>query len=245
MLLLLDTSTRTAVVALADDAGSLLGEHTYPPGGGGSALLLEGACTLLEDAGSGLDALTGIVLNKGPGSYTGLRVGYALAQGLAASRDLPVVTIPSFEALALELRKGTSTFVVCYDAKTRGMAWITYPKGEAGPLVVPEKGAKSKGITERIVLDPGRIALHLSPAAALPGLVSRPCVVSGPGVGVLMKMADGPLPDDLEIVEDSERPSPGVLLSMGAARLAEGAVDLADMEPYYLGTIASPRRSAR
>lgn len=245
MLLLLDTSTRTAVVALADSAGSLQGEHTYSPAAGGSALLLEGARTLLADAGSKLDELTGVVLNKGPGSYTGLRVGYALAQGLAASRNIPVVAIPSFEALAAEHREGATAFVVCYDAKTRGIAWVTYPKGEAGPLIMPARGGKHSGTTERVALGPDQIALHLAPAAAVPGLVSRPCVISGPGVDALTGGADGPLPEDLEIVENSDRPSPKVLLGMGAARLTDGSTNLATMEPFYLGTIASPRRTAR
>jgi len=51
-------------------------------------------------AGGGFEAIDRIGVTVGPGSFTGLRVGLAFAQGLAAALDVPVVGISTLEALA-------------------------------------------------------------------------------------------------------------------------------------------------
>jgi tRNA threonylcarbamoyladenosine biosynthesis protein TsaB len=54
----------------------------------------------LRDAGAGLDDITGLVLSDGPGSFTGLRVGAAVAKALVQARGLPLWTAPSLMARA-------------------------------------------------------------------------------------------------------------------------------------------------
>jgi tRNA threonylcarbamoyl adenosine modification protein YeaZ len=242
MLLLLDTSTRTAVVALADAGGTnTLGEHVYVSGAGGSSLLLDGARELLADAGVGLGAVTGLVLNRGPGSYTGLRVGYALAQGLSESRRLPIAGIPSFLALAAEHRTGTNAFVVCFDAKSRGIAWITFAQGEVEPQRWREGKEHAAGLSDALELGEELIEVRFAPAEAVPGLISRPCQVAGPGVSALLGQLQDSIPDELDIVEGSERPSTRSLLRLGSEALQAGATDPTTVAPLYLGTIAPPK----
>ncbi len=48
---------------------------------------------LLEDQGKQLSGLDGIVAYKGPGSFTGLRIGLSVANGLAAGLGIPIVGI--------------------------------------------------------------------------------------------------------------------------------------------------------
>lgn len=246
MLLLLDTSTRTAVAALADASGEkIVGERTYPASEGGSSLLLAGARELLTAAGADLRALRGLIVNRGPGSYTGLRVGYAIAQGLAESRGLAIAGIPSFQALAAEYRDGNSAFVVCFDARSRGIAWITYQAGEEGPQLAGERGAgAATGLDEVLALGEERIGVRMAPAEAVPGLISRPCRIAGPGVNALLEQLEDPLPENLEAIEGSDRPSPAVLARLGAQALQSGGEDPTAVEPLYLGTIAPPKTPA-
>ena len=43
--------------------------------------------------------LNGIAVSAGPGSYTGLRIGMSLAKGLAASVDIPIISVPTLQAM--------------------------------------------------------------------------------------------------------------------------------------------------
>jgi tRNA threonylcarbamoyladenosine biosynthesis protein TsaB len=55
---------------------------------------------LLLEAGLELGDLSGIVINKGPGSYTGLRVGFAFAKALSFASGVPILGVNALEALA-------------------------------------------------------------------------------------------------------------------------------------------------
>jgi tRNA threonylcarbamoyladenosine biosynthesis protein TsaB len=57
---------------------------------------------LLAEAGLGRHALDVIAVGRGPGAFTGVRLAVSLAQGMALALDLPVVTVSSLAALALE-----------------------------------------------------------------------------------------------------------------------------------------------
>lgn len=61
------------------------------------------------------EMLNAIAVSAGPGSFTGLRIGMSAAKGIAFGAGLPIVSVPTFEALALEastfLPEGT-TFII-------------------------------------------------------------------------------------------------------------------------------------
>jgi len=60
--------------------------------------------TLLNDMEVEPSALSGIAVSKGPGSYTGLRVGVSTAKGLCMALDKPLLSLSSLEALAWQLQ---------------------------------------------------------------------------------------------------------------------------------------------
>jgi tRNA threonylcarbamoyladenosine biosynthesis protein TsaB len=94
MFLALDTATERASLALGMPGGTKLEESI----GGArrhAAGLLPAVQSLLQRAGASLDDLGGIVLSDGPGSFTGLRVGAAVAKALVHARALPLWTAPS------------------------------------------------------------------------------------------------------------------------------------------------------
>src|SRR5439155_9257210 len=71
----------------------------------------------LTAAGASVATLGGIACGAGPGSFTGLRVGLAVAKGLAMPTGIPLLLVSSLEALARDLEGPPGALVVpCIDA---------------------------------------------------------------------------------------------------------------------------------
>jgi len=83
LLLALDTSTSTASVALFDGQ-RVLSETTWQAGREHSTRLLVEVDAALERIGRTPSELTGLVVARGPGSFTGVRVALSVAKGMAA-----------------------------------------------------------------------------------------------------------------------------------------------------------------
>jgi tRNA threonylcarbamoyladenosine biosynthesis protein TsaB len=57
----------------------------------------------LKEAEVNLDEIKSIAVSEGPGSFTGLRIGMAAAKGIAQASSKPIIPVPTFEALALQI----------------------------------------------------------------------------------------------------------------------------------------------
>ncbi|MBD3266088.1 tRNA (adenosine(37)-N6)-threonylcarbamoyltransferase complex dimerization subunit type 1 TsaB, partial [bacterium] len=98
-LLSIDTSTHIGSVALRDETG-ILGLITLSVSLTHSEGLMPAIDALLQQTQTAPADLTAVACVTGPGSYTGLRIGIATAQGLAAAHGLQCVGIPSLEVYA-------------------------------------------------------------------------------------------------------------------------------------------------
>lgn len=99
LLLAIDTSTETGAVALRNEHG-LIGSLTVNVDLTHSEGLMPAIDALLRRAGLAIERVEAVACASGPGSFTGLRVGMAAAQGLAIARDLPCAALPSLEVFA-------------------------------------------------------------------------------------------------------------------------------------------------
>ena len=102
LLLSIDTSTRGCSVALHGDAGLLANYELYTDRSS-SAMLTTLMSSTVEHAGYTLQDLDAVAVAKGPGSYTGLRVGVSTAKGLCYALDKPFIAINTLEAMALQV----------------------------------------------------------------------------------------------------------------------------------------------
>lgn len=98
MLLAIDTATQTMSLALHDGAELVL-EDTWQTSNNHTVELAPAVREALVRAGN--PALTGMAVSIGPGTYSGLRVGVALAKAMASARDLPLVGISTLDVLAI------------------------------------------------------------------------------------------------------------------------------------------------
>jgi tRNA threonylcarbamoyladenosine biosynthesis protein TsaB len=95
----IESSTPVASVAIVSNEG-LKGEITLNIGLTHSEQLLPLIDDLLVQSRVSKDEIGGIAIAGGPGSFTGLRIGMATAKGLAQGLDIPLVSIPTLQALA-------------------------------------------------------------------------------------------------------------------------------------------------
>ena len=94
MLLAIETATDRASVAVGHSEADAV-ERELTGARRHAAELLPMIDAALRAAGVALDDLTALALSDGPGSFTGLRVGAAVAKALVQARGLPLWTAPS------------------------------------------------------------------------------------------------------------------------------------------------------
>lgn len=98
-LLAIDTLSASCTVAILDSDGAI---HTRRGSGSRrhARQVLSLVDAVLGDSGLSLTELSALAVISGPGSFTGLRIGMTVAQGLAFSVGLPVIPVSSLALLA-------------------------------------------------------------------------------------------------------------------------------------------------
>jgi tRNA threonylcarbamoyladenosine biosynthesis protein TsaB len=99
-------------------------------------LLLPAVQSLLDGAGLSLANLDAIVFGRGPGSFTSLRIGIGVVQGLAWGAELPVVPVSSLAAVAQQVSAAalaeSATICVAMDARMQEVYTVNFELGEDG-----------------------------------------------------------------------------------------------------------------
>ena len=98
----IESATETASCAVLSEE-KLLGEYSQNIGRTHSENLMTLIDNLIIDTEISLRDLSGIAITKGPGSYTGLRIGIAIAKSMSQSLNLPILSISTLESLAYNL----------------------------------------------------------------------------------------------------------------------------------------------
>ena len=101
-ILAVDSSGLVASAALLED-DTLIAEYTVNYKKTHSQTLLPMVDEIVKMTETDLNTIDAIAVAKGPGSFTGLRIGAATVKGLALALDKPVVGVPTVEGLAMNL----------------------------------------------------------------------------------------------------------------------------------------------
>ena len=140
-ILALDTSTEYLSLAFWRDGE--VSSHEQHAGQAHSSLLLPQLHIMLENYGLELKDFDGIAFGAGPGSFTGLRIGCGVAQGLAFGAGLPVLGISTLLAMAVAV--GLDRSIVCLDARMGEVYHAAYMRQKDGWLAVHEPGLYAPG----------------------------------------------------------------------------------------------------
>jgi tRNA threonylcarbamoyl adenosine modification protein YeaZ len=160
VLLAIDTSagTSVAIVDGGEPGGSrpsspiVLAQRLSPDTRGHAEIVGTFIRECLDEVGIAVTAITGVAVGMGPGPFTGLRVGIAAARAFAWGAGVPLLTVVSHDAIALESltqdEASALPLIVVTDARRKEVYWSTYsgldesglPIRLEGPaLVMPEE----------------------------------------------------------------------------------------------------------
>jgi tRNA threonylcarbamoyladenosine biosynthesis protein TsaB len=114
-LLAIETATEACSVALLH--GDTVIDRSELAPRRHAELVLPMAESLLAEAGISRRQLDAIAVGRGPGAFTGVRLGISMAQGLGLALDVPVATVSSLAALALEAAPGDGPVLALIDAR--------------------------------------------------------------------------------------------------------------------------------
>jgi tRNA threonylcarbamoyladenosine biosynthesis protein TsaB len=131
MLLALDTATKTMGIAL-HDGSQVLAESIWSGVGHHTIELAPEVALMLRKIGGSTAALSGIAVAQGPGSYTGLRIGMALAKGLALAHNLPLIGVPTLDILVKGQPRRPEPLLAVIQAGRNRIAGMWYKWGHKG-----------------------------------------------------------------------------------------------------------------
>lgn len=133
-LLAIETATETCSVALTVN-GEVLERYQHAPRQH-AELILPWVGQLMAEAGIGFSALDAIAFSRGPGSFTSLRIGIGVVQGLAWACDRPVIPVSSLAATAQTAAgKGVSAALVALDARMNEVFTGTFEVDSEGIML--------------------------------------------------------------------------------------------------------------
>ena len=201
ILLAFETSTEACSVALWRD-GQLLERFGVVPRRH-AELALPWAQELLAEAGVARSAIDAIAVGRGPGAFTGVRLGVALAQGIALALDRPVLPVSTLAALAWQadgdrilaaidarmgevylgayLREGDGLRVVRQEAVGKPDA-IALPEGDGWNGIGTGYAAAGGGLRSRLGARLARVDADALPHAADVARLAAPMFARGEAI---------------------------------------------------------------
>src|SRR5215210_1653956 len=129
-ILSMDTSSGQGGVALYD--GRMLSTRSWPADRAHTTTLLSEVHHLLDRAEIGVRELAAVAIAVGPGTFTGLRVGFGVAKGFHLATDVPLIGIPTLEATALAFASCKSPIVAVVGAGRSRLVWAHYAVSREG-----------------------------------------------------------------------------------------------------------------
>ncbi len=117
LILCLETATTNCSVGVAKDGKLLTLKEDNSKSYSHAEKLHVFIDEVLEETGLSASEIDAIAVSKGPGSYTGLRIGVSAAKGLCYSLDIPLISVPTLDLLAYKLKGEQGIYISMLDAR--------------------------------------------------------------------------------------------------------------------------------
>jgi len=187
---------------------------------------------VLGQAGIALADLDSIAVSMGPGSFTGLRVGLAIAKGLCFHREIALVGVPTLDAIAEAQGARTGFIVPVMDAR-RGEIYLSIYRSE---------GSAASRLTDYLALKPDAAIEMIRRECG-----EQPVLLVGDAITPYGEVLAAGLTSGAEFApEEAWRVRAPVVGRIGLSLLAEGKVlDPVTAEPMYIRPSEAERKAGR
>lgn len=213
-ILAVDTTTRSCSAAVVSKSG-LLAEIILDNDQTHARHLMKMVDQVLELAGISLNTLDGFAVTRGPGSFTGLRIGLSSIKGLGRATGKPIVAVSSLKALATQVGPVPMTIFALIDAyrKEVYLAGYRYKKDRL-KRVIPET-----------IADPEKVL----------AMVQGPAVFVGNGAVTYRRVLVENLGESAHFTQDLYNTiRAATVAQIALSRLESDGCDAADITPVYL-----------
>ena len=232
MLLALDTSTRYASVALADE-DRVVASRTWHSTFNHTVELMPAVAQLLESRSLTAAELDGVAVALGPGGFSALRVGISAAKGLALVAKKPILGVGTLDLEAHPYLESGAVVCALLEAGRQECATALY-------------GPDGVRLREDRVCTAGELLAEVANETSRE--VSGPVIFCGEGVTAWRDQIAGALGTNAQIVRAVPAARAWALAAIGWEKLAAGETsDLATLQPEYLRmpSIGAPKQRDR
>ena len=218
VILAFDTATSNCSIAVTRGDlydGKVVGSLSFDSGVTHSRRLLGAIDWLLQTTEINPAEIAALAVGTGPGSFTGLRIGMAIAKGFVHGKGLPLIGISSLDAIAVEVRSDRLTCVVM-DAR-KNEVYCCFYRCEPERQIVR--------CSEPAVMTPDKLA----------GLIKEPVTLAGDGVRVYNGLFSELLGESAEFLPWIVAPQAANIGFLASGSLAEGDfLDIDSATPDYV-----------
>lgn len=204
-ILAIDTATEACSAALWNDGNTCAHfelcprEHTQR--------ILPIVQDILTQGGVSLTDLDALAFGRGPGSFTGVRIGIGIAQGLALGAELPMIGVSTLATMAQGAwrKQGASRVLAAIDARMGEVYWAEYQRDAQGVWYGENTEAvlKPEAVQQRLAELEGEWATVGTGWAAWPDMTQGANVTLSDG-DVLLPEAEDMLPIACQLLEQGK-----------------------------------------
>lgn len=152
----IESSSLVASAAILEDE-ALIAEYTVNHKKTHSQTLLPMIDEIMRMTDQDFSSFDGIAVAEGPGSFTGLRIGSATAKGLSLAWDLPVLAVPTVDAMAYQLPLCAHRICPIMDARRRQVYTGIYTFQDEFKILLPAAAMGIEELTSRLMEEPGKV----------------------------------------------------------------------------------------
>lgn len=214
-LLAVDTATQSCGVAIIGD-GRMQTELILSHGGTHTKQILAAIDAALGLEGGSLAQIDAFAVTRGPGSFTGLRIGISTVKGLAVATGKPVIGVSSLDVLAHQAGGDAAWVCPMIDARRKEIYWCVYRREGDGLIALSDE--------------------QVGPIDKLARQIEDTCIFIGNAVPLYAVQLSGSVKQAIQWASDVDHTiRPAVLARLAWQRLQEGDVDdTGCFAPIYL-----------